>query len=211
MFVVSDEDDVDGMQDAGVALVRAYNYIRDESDSQSAFEAVISVNPPWGEKNFQKTSRIYTLAFCVSLFLHKMFNQIPLGGTLSVLNVVKVLEKSFPYVEVSSILGVDSSYDTNRKVSGVEPKEVASQDASSSSAHHPTSPTSPLFLALPQEASAYYKQTGMGPLPVVMYNGIPYQREQLDPDELETVTMQKILETTTFYQRAVYLVSRGKS
>ncbi|XP_075873860.1 UDP-glucose:glycoprotein glucosyltransferase 1 isoform X2 [Nelusetta ayraudi] len=141
VFVVSDEDDVDGMQDAGVALVRAYNYIRDESDSQSAFEAVIS-----------------------------MFNQIPLGGTLSVLNVVKVLEKSFPYVEVSSILGVDSSYDTNRK-----------------------------------EASAYYKQTGMGPLPVVMYNGIPYQREQLDPDELETVTMQKILETTTFYQRAVYL------
>lgn len=47
----------------------------------------------------------------------------------------------------------------------------------------------------------------MGPLPVVMYNGIPYQREQLDPDELETVTMQKILETTSFYQRAVYLVS----
>lgn len=40
-----------------------------------------------------------------------------------------------------------------------------------------------------------------------MYNGIPYQREQLDPDELETVTMQKILETTSFYQRAVYLVS----
>lgn len=49
----------------------------------------------------------------------------------------------------------------------------------------------------------------MGPLPVVMYNGIPYQREQLDPDELETVTMQKILETTTFYQRAVYLVSQS--
>lgn len=46
VFVVSDEDDVDGMQDAGVALVRAYNYIRDESDSQSAFEAVISVSPP---------------------------------------------------------------------------------------------------------------------------------------------------------------------
>lgn len=58
-----------------------------------------------------------------------------------------------------------------------------------------------------QEGGAYYKQTGVGPLPVVMYNGIPYQQEQLDPDELETVTMQKILETTTFYQRAVYLVS----
>lgn len=45
-----------------------------------------------------------------------MFNQIPLGGLLSVGNVVKVLEKRFPYVEVSSILGSDSSYDTNRKV-----------------------------------------------------------------------------------------------
>ena len=43
-------------------------------------------------------------------------------------------------------------------------------------------------------------------MPVVMYNGMPFQREQLDPDELETVTMHKILETTTFFQRAVYLV-----
>lgn len=45
MFVVSDEDEVDGMQDAGVALVRAYNYISNEVDSQSAFDAVISVSP----------------------------------------------------------------------------------------------------------------------------------------------------------------------
>uniref|UniRef100_UPI0037E97DDD UDP-glucose:glycoprotein glucosyltransferase 1 n=1 Tax=Semicossyphus pulcher TaxID=241346 RepID=UPI0037E97DDD len=141
VFVVSNEDDIDGMQDAGVALVRAYNYISDEVDSQSAFEAVIS-----------------------------MFNRVPIGGKLSVGDVVKVLEKRFPYVEVSSVLGADSSYDSNRK-----------------------------------EGRAYYEQTGVGPLPVVMYNGIPYQREQLDPDELETVTMQKILETTTFYQRAVYL------
>uniref|UniRef100_A0A7N9AML1 UDP-glucose glycoprotein glucosyltransferase 1 n=1 Tax=Mastacembelus armatus TaxID=205130 RepID=A0A7N9AML1_9TELE len=137
VFVVSNEDDIDGMQDAGVALVRAYNYISDEVDSQSAFE---------------------------------MFNRVPVGGRLSVGDVVKVLEKRFPYVEVSSILGADSSYDSNRK-----------------------------------EGRAYYEQTGVGPLPVVTYNGIPYQREQLDPDELETVTMQKILETTSFYQRAVYL------
>ncbi|XP_058471290.1 UDP-glucose:glycoprotein glucosyltransferase 1 isoform X1 [Solea solea] len=141
VFVVSDEDDVDGMQDAGVALVRAYNYISDEVNSQNAFEAVIS-----------------------------MYNRVPVGAKLSVGDVVKVLEKRFPYVEVSSILGADSSYDSNRK-----------------------------------EARAYYEQTGVGPLPVVMYNGIPYQHEQLDPDELETVTMQKILETTSFYQRAVYL------
>lgn len=36
---------------------------------------------------------------------------------MSVSDVVKVLEKRFPYVEVSSILGADSSYDNNRKVS----------------------------------------------------------------------------------------------
>uniref|UniRef100_A0A669EAF0 UDP-glucose ceramide glucosyltransferase-like 1 n=1 Tax=Oreochromis niloticus TaxID=8128 RepID=A0A669EAF0_ORENI len=139
VFVVSDEDDIDGMQDAGVALVRAYNYITEEVDSQNAFE---------------------------------MYNRVPVGGRLSVGDVVKVLEKKFPYVEVSSVLGADSSYDSNRK-----------------------------------EGRAYYEQTGVGPLPVVMYNGIPYQREQLDPDELETVTMQKILETTSFYQRAVYLLA----
>lgn len=45
VFVVSDGDDIDGMQDAGVALVRAYNYITDEVDSQSAFEAIVSVSP----------------------------------------------------------------------------------------------------------------------------------------------------------------------
>uniref|UniRef100_A0A8D0CUX9 UDP-glucose glycoprotein glucosyltransferase 1 n=1 Tax=Sander lucioperca TaxID=283035 RepID=A0A8D0CUX9_SANLU len=143
-FVGVIRDVVDyGMQDAGVALVRAYNYISDEVDSQSAFEAVISVSRP-----FKNTD-------VVIIFVG---------------DVVKVLEKRFPYVEVSSVLGADSSYDSNRK-----------------------------------EGRAYYQQTGVGPLPVVMYNGIPYQREQLDPDELETVTMQKILETTSFYQRAVYL------
>ncbi|KAM8834331.1 UDP-glucose:glycoprotein glucosyltransferase 1 isoform 1-T1 [Synchiropus picturatus] len=141
VFVVSNEDDVDGRQDVGVALVRAYNYVRDEVDSPSAFEAVMA-----------------------------MFNRIPIGGKLSVGDVVKVLEKRFPYVEVGSILGADSSYDSNRK-----------------------------------EGRMYYEQTGVGPLPVVMYNGIPFQREHLDPDELETVTMQKILETTSFFQRAVYL------
>ena len=45
-----------------------------------------------------------------------MFNRVPSGGRLAVGDVVKVLEKRFPYVEVSSILGADSSYDTHRKV-----------------------------------------------------------------------------------------------
>ena len=45
-----------------------------------------------------------------------MFNRVPSGGKLSVGDVVKVLEKKFPYVEVGSILGPDSTYDDNRKV-----------------------------------------------------------------------------------------------
>ncbi|XP_031416124.1 UDP-glucose:glycoprotein glucosyltransferase 1 isoform X2 [Clupea harengus] len=141
VFVVNDEDDVDGMQDAGVAMLRAFNYITDDEDDQHAFDAIIS-----------------------------MLNRVPPGGQLKVEHVVGFLEKSYPYVKVSSILGSDSAYDKNRK-----------------------------------EGKAYFEQTGVGPLPVVLYNGMPYQREQLDPDEMETVTMQKILETTTFFQRAVYL------
>ncbi|KAI1882729.1 hypothetical protein AGOR_G00237940 [Albula goreensis] len=141
VFVVSDAEDVNGMEDAGIALLRAFNYIADEVDNQHAFDAIIS-----------------------------MFNKVPTGGKLKVEHVVSVLQKRYPYVEVSSILGADSAYDKNRK-----------------------------------DGKAYYEQTGVGPLPVVLYNGMPYQREQLDPDELETVTMHKILDTTSFYQRAVYL------
>lgn len=50
----------------------------------------------------------------------QMFGRVPIGGQLSVGDVVKVLEKRFPYVEVSSILGADSSYDSNRKVRRAE-------------------------------------------------------------------------------------------
>ncbi|KAG9273777.1 UDP-glucose:glycoprotein glucosyltransferase 1 [Astyanax mexicanus] len=141
VFVVNDADDIDGMQDAGVAMLRAFNYIADEVDNQMAFDAVLS-----------------------------MLSRVPSGGKLKVEHVVGVLEKRYPYVEVRSILGADSAYDSNRK-----------------------------------EGKAYYQQTGVGPLPVVLYNGMPLQREQLDPDELETTVMHKILETTSFFQRAVYL------
>ncbi|KAJ8357028.1 hypothetical protein SKAU_G00198220, partial [Synaphobranchus kaupii] len=141
VFVVSDADDVDGMDDPGVALLRSFNYIADDVDNQHAFDAIIS-----------------------------MFNRVPSGGTLKVEHVVGVLKKRYPYVEVSSILGADSAYDKNRK-----------------------------------DGKSYYEQTGVGPLPVVLYNGMPYQRDQLDSDELETVTMHKILDTTSVYQRAVYL------
>uniref|UniRef100_A0A8C9T0D2 UDP-glucose ceramide glucosyltransferase-like 1 n=1 Tax=Scleropages formosus TaxID=113540 RepID=A0A8C9T0D2_SCLFO len=150
VFVVSDNEEVDGMDDAGVALLRAFNYIADEVDNQQAFDAVISVSHPL------------------------MFNIVPRGESLKVEHVTNVLEKRYPYVEASKILGKNSVYDQNRK-----------------------------------EGRAYYEQTGVGPLPVVLYNGMPYQRDQLEPDELETITMHKILETTSFFQRAIYLGELG--
>ncbi|XP_038608579.1 UDP-glucose:glycoprotein glucosyltransferase 1 [Tachyglossus aculeatus] len=141
IFVVNDSEDVDGMQDAGVAILRAYNYVAQEVDDYHAFQTLISV-----------------------------YNKVKTGEKVKVEHVISVLEKKYPYVEVNSILGLDSAYDRNRK-----------------------------------EGRAYYEQTGVGPLPIVLFNGMPYLKEQLDPDELETVTMHKILETTSFFQRAVYL------
>uniref|UniRef100_A0A8D0LX33 UDP-glucose glycoprotein glucosyltransferase 1 n=1 Tax=Sus scrofa TaxID=9823 RepID=A0A8D0LX33_PIG len=141
IFVVNDSEDVDGMQDAGVALLRAYNYVAQEMDDYHAFQTLTHI-----------------------------YNKVRTGEKVKVEHVVSVLEKKYPYVEVNSILGIDSAYDQNRK-----------------------------------EARGYYEQTGVGPLPVVLFNGMPLEKEQLDPDELETITMHKILETTTFFQRAVYL------
>ncbi|KAM9085880.1 UDP-glucose:glycoprotein glucosyltransferase 1 isoform 5-T5 [Megaptera novaeangliae] len=141
IFVVDDSEDVDGMQDAGVAILRAYNYVAQEVDDYHAFQTLTHI-----------------------------YNKVRTGEKVKVEHVVSVLEKKYPYVEVNSILGIDSAYDQNRK-----------------------------------EARGYYEQTGVGPLPVVLFNGMPFEKEQLDPDELETITVHKILETTTFFQRAVYL------
>uniref|UniRef100_A0A4X2L323 UDP-glucose ceramide glucosyltransferase-like 1 n=1 Tax=Vombatus ursinus TaxID=29139 RepID=A0A4X2L323_VOMUR len=141
IFVVNDSEDVDGMQDAGVAVLRAYNYVAQDVDDYHAFQTLISI-----------------------------YNKVKTGEKVKVEHVVSVLQKNYPYVEINSILGIDSAFDQNRK-----------------------------------EGRAYYEQTGVGPLPVVLFNGMPYEKDQLDADELETITMHKILETTSIFQRAVYL------
>lgn len=43
IFVVNDSEDVDGMQDAGVAILRAYNYVAQEVDDYHAFQTLIHV------------------------------------------------------------------------------------------------------------------------------------------------------------------------
>lgn len=44
--MVNDSEDVDGLHDAGVALLRAYNYVAQEVDHNYAFQTVISVSIP---------------------------------------------------------------------------------------------------------------------------------------------------------------------
>uniref|UniRef100_A0A8C1LCD1 UDP-glucose glycoprotein glucosyltransferase 2 n=1 Tax=Cyprinus carpio TaxID=7962 RepID=A0A8C1LCD1_CYPCA len=93
-----------------------------------------------------------------------------IGETLSVDTVTAYLKKKFPKANAARILGVDSSYDDNRKAGGV-----------------------------------FYRKSGLGALPVGLFNGIPLSSEEMDPEELETVLLQKIMETTNFFQRAVFM------
>ncbi|KAL2081652.1 hypothetical protein ACEWY4_023505 [Coilia grayii] len=51
----------------------------------------------------------------------------------------------------------------------------------------------------------FYKKTGLGSLPVGLFNGVPLKDEEMDPEELETVLLQRIMDTTNFFQRAVFM------
>uniref|UniRef100_A0A9J8ARI8 UDP-glucose ceramide glucosyltransferase-like 1 n=1 Tax=Cyprinus carpio carpio TaxID=630221 RepID=A0A9J8ARI8_CYPCA len=141
VLVVSADDKVDGYLDAGVALFRLLNYISEEYDEAQAFTSMVSV-----------------------------YNRVEVGETLSVDTVTAYLKKKFPKANAARILGVDSSYDDNRKAGGV-----------------------------------FYRKSGLGALPVGLFNGIPLSSEEMDPEELETVLLQKIMETTNFFQRAVFM------
>uniref|UniRef100_A0AAR2JMD2 UDP-glucose ceramide glucosyltransferase-like 1 n=1 Tax=Pygocentrus nattereri TaxID=42514 RepID=A0AAR2JMD2_PYGNA len=52
----------------------------------------------------------------------------------------------------------------------------------------------------------FYRKSGLGALPVALFNGVPLSSEEMDPDELETILLQRIMDTTNFFQRAVFMV-----
>uniref|UniRef100_A0A8B9RFB9 UDP-glucose ceramide glucosyltransferase-like 1 n=1 Tax=Astyanax mexicanus TaxID=7994 RepID=A0A8B9RFB9_ASTMX len=54
--------------------------------------------------------------------------------------------------------------------------------------------------------AVFYRKSGLGALPVALFNGIPLSSEEMDPDELETILLQRIMDTTNFFQRAVFMV-----
>ncbi|XP_043104748.1 UDP-glucose:glycoprotein glucosyltransferase 1 isoform X4 [Puntigrus tetrazona] len=141
VLVVSADDKVDGYLDAGVALFRLLNYISEEYDEAQAFTSMVSI-----------------------------YNRVEIGETLSVDTVTAYLKKKFPKANAARILGVDSSYDDNRKAGG-----------------------------------GFYRKSGLGSLPVGLFNGVPLSSEEMDPEELETVLLQKIMETTNFFQRSVFM------
>ncbi|XP_037395129.1 UDP-glucose:glycoprotein glucosyltransferase 2 isoform X3 [Pygocentrus nattereri] len=57
----------------------------------------------------------------------------------------------------------------------------------------------------------FYRKSGLGALPVALFNGVPLSSEEMDPDELETILLQRIMDTTNFFQRAVFMgqISEG--
>lgn len=64
------------------------------------------------------------------------------------------------------------------------------------------------FLALffLQDGAQFYKMSGLGALPLALFNGVPLSSEEMDPDELETIILQRIMDTTNVFQRAVFMV-----
>lgn len=57
-----------------------------------------------------------------------------------------------------------------------------------------------------QDGALFYKQSGLGALPLALFNGVPLNPDEMDPDELEAIILQRIMDTTTAFQRAVFMV-----
>uniref|UniRef100_A0A8C8STQ4 UDP-glucose ceramide glucosyltransferase-like 1 n=1 Tax=Pelusios castaneus TaxID=367368 RepID=A0A8C8STQ4_9SAUR len=141
VFILNTNEEIDGTMDSGVALLRAFNYIAEESDTTQAFISMIN-----------------------------MYHEMKDGEVLTVKHVKNVLRSEFPHADIQSILGVDSDYDEKRKA-----------------------------------GATFYKKTGLGPLPQALFNGVPFNSEEMDAVELETVILQKITDAMGFFQKAVFM------
>ncbi|XP_064360673.1 UDP-glucose:glycoprotein glucosyltransferase 2 isoform X3 [Dromaius novaehollandiae] len=86
VFILSTKEEIDGNEDAGIALWRTFNYIVEETDTSQAFTSIIN-----------------------------MYHEVKDGNILTVNHVKNVLRHEFPHADVQSILGVHSEYDEGRK------------------------------------------------------------------------------------------------
>ncbi|XP_009697548.1 PREDICTED: UDP-glucose:glycoprotein glucosyltransferase 2-like, partial [Cariama cristata] len=53
--------------------------------------------------------------------------------------------------------------------------------------------------------ATFYRKSGLGPLPQALFNGVPFNREEMDAAELETVILQRIIDATGFFQKAMFM------
>ncbi|XP_057874651.1 UDP-glucose:glycoprotein glucosyltransferase 2 [Melospiza georgiana] len=86
VFILSTQEEIDGNEDAGVALWRSFNYIAEESDTSQAFMSIIN-----------------------------MYHEVKDGNVLTVDDVKHVLRSEYPHADVQSILAARSEYDEGRK------------------------------------------------------------------------------------------------
>ncbi|OWK62887.1 UDP-glucose:glycoprotein glucosyltransferase 2 [Lonchura striata] len=86
VFILNTREEIDGNEDAGVALWRTFNYIAEESDTSQAFMSIIN-----------------------------MYHEVKDGNILTVDDVKHVLRSEYPHANVQSILDVHSEYDEGRK------------------------------------------------------------------------------------------------
>ncbi|XP_034042197.1 UDP-glucose:glycoprotein glucosyltransferase 2 isoform X2 [Thalassophryne amazonica] len=56
-----------------------------------------------------------------------------------------------------------------------------------------------------KDGAHFYKKSGLGALPLALFNGVPLSPEEMDPGELETVILQRIMDTTNIFQKAVFM------
>ncbi|XP_078224542.1 UDP-glucose:glycoprotein glucosyltransferase 2 isoform X4 [Callithrix jacchus] len=87
VFILNTDDEVDGANDAGVALWRAFNYIAEEYDRSEAFASIVHMY-----KKVKKDKNILTVD-----------------------NVRSVIQNKFPQANIWDILGIHSKYDEERK------------------------------------------------------------------------------------------------
>ncbi len=142
VFVVNNDDDVDGRQDVGVGIMRAFNFALADRGSVGALDLLVKVLTKAKESE------------------------------VTMENLMTVFNKMFRGEDLEDILGPGADYDDRR-----------------------------------QDGKTYFDRTGLGSLPQVLMNGVPFSSKQLQPEEFEESVVTAVLTATPDIQRAVY---RGK-
>uniref|UniRef100_A0A7N8X2Y1 UDP-glucose ceramide glucosyltransferase-like 1 n=1 Tax=Mastacembelus armatus TaxID=205130 RepID=A0A7N8X2Y1_9TELE len=62
-----------------------------------------------------------------------------------------------------------------------------------------------------KDGALFYKKSGLHALPLALFNGVPLSPDEMEPDELETIILQRIMDATTTFQRAVFMGQLSES